>query len=178
MSLLNDKEDLFLHDFSKKPDAEPAPAPAQADGTQTFEFEAPKEPAAPAKRTLKDRFRRGMRWFIAIVAVVAVGAFTVRYYVPHTTETRTRGYLRQVDKRGLIFRTFEGEMITEGHLTDKATIYQKDFTFSIPSDSLAYAMQALQGSGKMVEVTSKSYYGTLPWRGASKTVVTDVKEVY
>lgn len=185
MNPLDDNKDLFLHDFSKgaatdEPATSPTPEAPADPNSQRFDFgeaAAQSEPAKPAKPGFRARWKRRMRRFVLLMLALLAGAFAVRYYVPHTTETRTRGYLRQVEKRGLIFRTFEGEMITEDHLTQQDKVYRKDFTFSIPSDSLARMMQEMQCAGRMVEVTSKSYYGTLPWRGASTTIITDVKEI-
>lgn len=112
---------------------------------------------------------------MAAAAAVLVIAFYIRYFVPHTEESRTVGYITLVEKRGLIFKTFEGEMVSESHLSDTTKIYSRDFCFSIPDDSLGRLIQSYQGSGRKVTLTAKKYYGTLPWRGSQKAIVTDVK---
>ena len=74
------------------------------------------------------------------------------------------------------FKTFEGEMITNEMLTDTTRIYQRSVTFSVPDDSLARELQQRQSTGRPVILLTKRYHGSLPWRGASTTIVTDIIE--
>ncbi len=101
-------------------------------------------------------------------------AFHIRYYVPYTSDTKTTGYITLVERRGLFFKTYEGEMISESHLNDTSQIYSRDFYFSIPNDSLGHLIQSYQGTGQKVTLTTQKYYGTLPWRGSQRIVVTGV----
>ena len=101
-------------------------------------------------------------------------AFHIRYYVPYTSDTKTTGYITLVERRGLFFKTYEGEMISESHLNDTSQIYSRAFYFSIPTDSLGRLIQSYQGTGQKVTLTTQKYYGTLPWRGSQRLVVTGV----
>ena len=65
-------------------------------------------------------------------------------------------------------------MISQSQLTDTTRVYSRDFYFSIPDDSLARVIQSYEGTGRPVTLTCKRYFGTLPWRGASKIVVTSI----
>ena len=86
-----------------------------------------------------------------------------------------RGYVVSVERRGIIFKTFEGEMVSHSALEDSTRVYAREINFSIPSDSLARVLQSYQGTGRPVTVTLERYYGTLPWRGASPTVAVAVE---
>lgn len=131
------------------------------------------DPADSPKRKRRRAHRR-LFWFFLIVFIVLCTAFYIRYFVPYTSETLTTGYITLVEKRGLFFKTFEGEMISESVLADTAKVYSRDFYFSIPNDSLGRLVQSYQGTGKRVTLTTQKYYGTLPWRGSQKSVVTAV----
>lgn len=140
------------------------------DGYATAEVT---DPADSPKRKRRRAHRR-LFWFFLIVFIVLCTAFYIRYFVPYTSETLTTGYITLVEKRGIFFKTFEGEMISESVLADTAKVYSRDFYFSIPDDSLGRLVQSYQGTGKRVTLTTQKYYGTLPWRGSQKSVVTAV----
>lgn len=118
----------------------------------------------------KKRKHHGWRWFFFILFVALGVTVYIRYFVPYATESRTTGFVTRVEKRGIIFKTFEGEMISQSQLTDTAHVYSRDFYFSIPNDSLARVIQSYEGTGRPVTLTCKRYFGSLPWRGASKTI--------
>lgn len=131
------------------------------------------DPQAACQRRRRRHILLGSAAFLALALAVAVG---LRYFVPYATESRVRGFVTNVERRGLLFKTFEGEMITNEMLTDTTRIYQRSVTFSVPDDSLARELQQRQSTGRPVILLTKRYHGTLPWRGASTTVVTDIIE--
>lgn len=109
-----------------------------------------------------------------IIAALAV-AFYLRYCTPYVEEAQARGFITNVEKRGLIFKTFEGEMVLPSSVADTSRVYDRRFEFSIPSDTLARRMQSLAGTYTPVVVTYQKYYGMLPWRGATNVSVTAVE---
>lgn len=129
-------------------------------------------PESPARKHRRGCMR--LIWFFLILLAVAATAFYIRYFIPYTSDTLTSGYIVLVEKRGLFFKTFEGDMISESMLADTAKVYSRDFYFSIPDDSLARVVQSYQGTGRRVTVTTQKYYGTLPWRGSQKSIVTAI----
>lgn len=121
--------------------------------------------------------RRGRKgWFIFIaVIVVALGAIGYfRYLNPYVVDAQESGFVYNVERRGVIFKTFEGEMIADKSLRDSSHIYPRHLQFSVPDDSISRLLQQYQSRGQRVTVTYKKYSGTLPWRGASLNVVTGV----
>lgn len=156
---------------------------APAPGTVTD----PDDPFAPAADGPEQRLpggaadrrrrklRRGLIWTAVIIVAVLGAVCYVRYFLPYADDALATGYVRNVERRGLMFKTYEGELLTHEALTDTARIYQRDFTFSVPDDSLARLIQSYQNTGRQVTLTFERYYATLPWRGASKNVVTGVQ---
>lgn len=125
-------------------------------------------------RRKRRRRRARLFWFFLILFAIAATAFYIRYFVPYTSDTLTSGYIVLVEKRGIFFKTYEGEMISESMLADTAKVYSRDFYFSIPDDSLARVVQSYQGTGRRVTLTTQKYYGILPWRGSQKSIVTAI----
>ena len=171
--------DYFLHNFKEEQnttttDSQPSQNgftfPEAGNGTGNNND----NPTPAAQPAVKKRKRHGWRWFFFILFVILGVAVYIRYFIPYATESRATGYVTRVEKRGIIFKTFKGEMISQSQLTDTTRIYSRDFFFSIPNDSLARVIQSYEGTGQPVTLTCKRYFGTLPWRGASKIIVTAV----
>ncbi len=175
----NDK-DYFLHDFSKSeadpsvaadtPAAAAADSPSSSPQSPSFDFTDGRA-VAPTERTKKNRLRGCLTWAVCITVVVIAVTVWIRYYVPYVTESKVTGYVTTVEKRGIIFKTFEGEMVSEEQFATSNRVYSRDINFSIPDSDLARRLQQYQASGQPVTVTCKRYYGVLPWRGASTTIV-------
>lgn len=174
----NDK-DYFLHDFSKSdadasadtPDAADSQSSSSSSQSPSFDFTDGRAVATTTERKKKNRLRGCLTWVVCIAVVVIAVTVWIRYYVPYVTESKVTGYVTTVEKRGIIFKTFEGEMVSEEQFATSNRVYSRDINFSIPDDDLARRLQQYQSSGQPVTVTCKRYYGSLPWRGASNTVV-------
>lgn len=196
MKWIDDQDDYFLRDFNSNKNnttesQDTATSTATADGTSapqdntSTEFTFPSgqstangtstQDTADTPRSRRNRRRHRMAYFLIIVFAILAVAFYIRYFVPHTSETITTGYITLAEKRGIFFSTFEGEMVSESMLSDTTKVYSRDFCFSIPNDSLGRLVQSYQGTGKRVTVTTKKYFGTVPWRGSQKSVMTDIR---
>lgn len=169
MDLKDKEDDYFLHNFDSNTRTD---AGAGSGSGQTFDFSAE---AASGNCPPKRRRHTGWIWFFAIVLLAIIVAVGIRYYIPYATDSQTTGYVTMVEKRGIIFKTYEGEMVSEQQLADTNRIYSREVFFSIPSDSLARELQRLQSTGKPVTIVCRRYYGTLPWRGAHTTVLEAIR---
>lgn len=124
----------------------------------------------------RDRYRDVV--YAIIGATVALLAFLawLLFYHPVVSEAQATGRLMKVECRGMVFKTFEGEMVSEQYVTDTIKRQSNDFLFSVETDSLSYRMMMLQNRGKKLTVVYKRYILPLPWRGSSKCIATDVIE--
>ncbi|MDE5750006.1 MAG: hypothetical protein K2H87_04475, partial [Duncaniella sp.] len=159
-----DKNDRFLTDFSQPgtpaPSVQPEDPVTDGSGTPVFEFDAPRRPdplPTPPRR------RVWPVYLVVVLLLVIAGCVWVRWLNPYAEEARVRGYVVKVEKRGLIFKNYEGEIVTEGRVADHT--YRSDLQVCVPDDSLGRLLQSYQGSGIPVELGTERYYGTLPWRG-------------
>lgn len=168
---LDEHNDFFLEEEENK-------EPNSDNGV--IDFTSQQSPAAaPVKPepVKKHRARKFFAWVIFISILVIAGIFYVRYFNPYAVEARTIGYVTEFEKRGIIFKTFEGTMATESALGDTARVYDRKFTFTVPDTGLARKIQNLTaGSPRKVTLVYEKYYGMLPWRGGATNVVTDIIE--
>ena len=121
------------------------------------------------------KLRRAIAALVAVAAAVVAVWIAVVFWLPYVTEARKRGAIVDMRQEGLIFKTFEGLMVTDERLADTIHVYERDFLFSVEDDSVARDLMELQSTGRRVTLTYKEYRGTLPWRGNSKKIVTGYK---
>ncbi|MCM1111497.1 MAG: hypothetical protein NC336_09830 [Clostridium sp.] len=129
----------------------------------------------PPCETPRRHRRRGCFWtvFILIIAVALAAVYWFRYASPYAEDCVQRGYITNIEKRGLVFKTYEGEMRCIDAMADTSRTYDgRPMLFSIPDRDLALRLQKVQNTLAVVTLTYERYYGILPWRGASRLVVT------
>ncbi|HNW51938.1 MAG TPA: hypothetical protein PKH79_12705 [Prolixibacteraceae bacterium] len=86
------------------------------------------------------------------------------------------GDLNYIVRKGYVFKTWEGKVIQTGIKTyTPGAIQSNEFEFSVASDSVAKVLEL--NSGKFVELRYKEYLHSLPWRGNSKYVVSEIVRV-
>ncbi len=122
----------------------------------------------------RHRGRRFLIWTIVICVLALVGIGYFRYFSPYITDSHITGYVANVERRGLIFKTYEADVITDSNLADTTAVYSRNLTVTIPSPEIARRLQQIQGSGQRVTLVTERYYGMLPWRGGSTIVVTAI----
>lgn len=116
--------------------------------------------------------KRKILWTIATVLFVVLVIFIYcRYYFVYAEGTKA-GLLNTFQKKGVLFKTWEGKVIQSGF---RANVQSNEFDFSVTSESVAEKL--LRCSGKEVELHYKRYIGTLPWRGLERNIVDSVYEI-
>lgn len=114
---------------------------------------------------------------ISIFAIILIltGVFYWRYYFVFS-EGIKGGNLNYFEKKGYVFKTWEGRVVQEGFQSPTAGALQSnEFRFSVKGDDVI--LQLERAGGKFVELRYKEYLNTLPWRGASEFVVHEVIEI-
>ena len=115
---------------------------------------------------------------IATVAVVALAIFIFfRFFFVYSTGVNA-GELNYFQKQGIVFKTYEGKIIQSGFKTSNNStngLRSNELKFSVDNNAVADTL--MRCSGKTVELRWKRYLGTLPWRGESEYVVSEVLAV-
>ena len=98
--------------------------------------------------------------------VVALGvACWLRYFSPYVEDATQYGYVEHIEKRGTVFKTYEGVLLPYKELHDTTRIYSRDFIFTAADKQVALRLKRAQLDARPVRVTYRQYHATLPWRG-------------
>lgn len=152
----------------KKPEEPKKPSYAPDDPAY-WEEESEWEHLKPRRRS------RLWLWLVGVVVIVGLTiACWLRYFSPYVDDATQFGYVENIEKRGTVFKTYEGVLIPYKELMDTTRIYSRDFIFTAKNDSLAAMLKRAQFASRPVRVGYKKYHATVPWRGASKIIVTSV----
>ncbi|MBQ8702778.1 MAG: hypothetical protein IJ524_00180 [Bacteroidales bacterium] len=115
---------------------------------------------------------------ITTVLVLALGLFIFfRFFFVYSRGVNA-GDINYFQQQGIVFKTYEGKMIQSGFKsasTQNNAIRSNEFKFSVTDKAVADTL--MRCSGKHVELRWKRYMGTLPWRGASQYIATEVLSV-
>ena len=104
---------------------------------------------------------------IIIFVIVALFVY-VRYYFIFAEGTKA-GQLNTFQRKGYIFKTWEGILIQSGF---KANVQSNEFEFSVEKEDVAKQLE--ENAGKEMELHYKHYFGVLPWRGNTDYIVDSV----
>ncbi len=111
-----------------------------------------------------------------IVVIIGLAIFIwVRFFYVFSEGVKA-GELNYFEKKGYIFKTYEGRLVQAGFQSPTAGALQSnEFRFSVDSDSVASKLE--RASGKFVELRYKEYFAPVMWRGASQYVVIEVLSI-
>ena len=110
---------------------------------------------------------------VIIIIIFLIGWW--RYYFVFGEGVKA-GNLNFLVKKGYVFKTWEGRLIQIGFKTPTPGAMQSnEFEFSVADDGVAKALERC--SGKFVEVRYKEYLNSIPWRGMSNYIVTEILKV-
>ena len=115
---------------------------------------------------------------ISTIAVVTLAAFIFfRFFFVYSSGVNT-GDLNYFQQEGVIFKTYEGKIIQSGFKTagrNNEGLHSNELKFSVTDQRVADTL--MRASGRRVELRWKRYMGTLPWRGNSQYVATEVLSI-
>jgi len=107
-----------------------------------------------------------------IVFLILAGIIYWKYYFVFAEGTKA-GVLNTIQKKGYLFKTYEGKLIQSGFRGSPSTAIQSnEFSFSVTDERVAKKL--MENSGKDMELHYKRYQGALPWRGMQLFIVDSV----
>jgi len=130
-----------------------------------------------AKASYWSRFvqksRKVLRWTL-IILIVFLGIFVYWKYFYTYSEGYRAGLLQKFSSKGVVFKTYEGEMILSSVSSNRdVALASEKFLFTMVNKQLVRQFDTLQGS--MVIVHYKQKNGRLPWQGDTPYLVDSVK---
>jgi hypothetical protein len=130
---------------------------------------------APKEQARKGNgFRKFLRWF-SFITVLVISILVYWYYFNVYSDGERTGLLTKLSRKGNVFKTHEGEILIGNFQQAPNVMVPEKFYFSVKSKMLADTLMKLQG--KIVSLKYQQYRKTLPWRGESVYMVTDLQRV-
>jgi len=112
-------------------------------------------------------------WILAIVIVIIVSIGYFKYGFTYSKGYRA-GLLQKFSEKGLVFKTYEGEMILSSVQSNaNVALASEKFLFSVADEAVAKQMEQIQGKHVVVHYREKN--GALPWIGESYYIVDSVR---
>jgi hypothetical protein len=117
--------------------------------------------------------KKVLKWaFFLIVIVFAIFIYWKYFYT--YSEGYRAGLLQKFSSKGMLFKTYEGEMILSSvSSTNNVALASEKFLFTMTNKNLVRQFDTLQGN--MVIVHYKQKNGRLPWQGDTPYLVDSVK---
>ncbi len=175
----NEKEDYFNAPIQPEAPKGPKEPALKPDDPRYYDNEDEWEHIRPASRNWK-------MWTMMIGCGVFLGFFIglyIYYFTLYSEKSVQYGYIERIEKRGNIFKTFEGVFLPYKSLADTIEPYQGDLIFSTSDDHLAAELRKLYQGNLPARIEYKTFRAPMPWRGESKIVITavdtaDVSKIY
>ena len=115
---------------------------------------------------------------VSTIVVLALAAFIFfRFFFVYSSGVNA-GDLNYFQQEGIVFKTYEGKIIQSGFKSvGKSTegLHSNELKFSVTDKTVADKL--MRASGKHIELRWKRYMGTLPWRGNSEYIATEVLSI-
>lgn len=117
--------------------------------------------------------RKKWKWWCIGIAVVSllIGFAWIWFMRPYSDGAVKYGYLKHMERRGSVIKTFEGTLIPYREIGDPTPFYFEEIRFSVEGDSLAARMKAMMLGCVPVRLEYELYHSALPWKGSEKMVV-------
>lgn len=113
---------------------------------------------------------------LVVIVLIGLSAAYFWFYIPFSDSGVKAGVLNNFKHKGIIFKTYEGELIQSGFRPGQSGLMSNEFQFSVDNQKVADRLMTLSGS--TVQLHYKEYYGKLPWRGYTKFIVDSIVEVF
>ncbi|MGB4959584.1 MAG: hypothetical protein WBO36_08920 [Saprospiraceae bacterium] len=110
-------------------------------------------------------------WSFLIIAILGSTVYYFSRTYTKSEGTRT-GILYKISKKGMIFKTYEGQLQLAG-----VSIMNKEssFEFSVKNENIYSTMQNMEG--KNVRLHYKELIDAFPWQGDTDYIVFKVEEI-
>lgn len=122
--------------------------------------------------------RKAVSIIVVILVIAFLGFFYWRYYFVFAEGTKA-GVLNTIQKKGFMFKTYEGKIIMSGFGANNpaagTTVQSNYFDFSVANESIGKKL--MENSGKNMELHYNRYLGTLPWRGNESYIVDSIYHI-
>jgi hypothetical protein len=124
----------------------------------------------------KRKVRNFFRWFFAIVLLIVIGLGVFVIYVPYSEGVRA-GKMFKISKRGVVFKTYEGQLDLEtfGAAMDPRNPLSQAFMFSVRDEQVVKQLEEVSLSGERVNLRYEEKFIKLFFLGETEYFVVGVE---
>lgn len=116
--------------------------------------------------------RKIFRWTATLLIVFLAVFIFFKYFYTYSEGYRA-GLLQKFSNKGLVFKTYEGELILSSvSSTTNVALASEKFQFSVLKKDMNIKFDTLQGRNVIVHYIEKR--GAVPWRGDSRYLVDSI----
>jgi len=116
--------------------------------------------------------KRFLNWVLAFLFIFLAIFVYIKYFYTYSEGYRA-GLLQKFSNKGIIFKTYEGELILSSVAsTSNVAIASEKFQFTVLKKNVNIMFDTLQGKNVIVHYIEKK--GPLPWRGDSRYLVDSI----
>jgi hypothetical protein len=128
--------------------------------------------AEKAKRKIRNFFL----WFAAVVVILTTVVTLFLVYATYSEGVRA-GTVLKISKRGMLFKTYEGQLDLEvfGANVNKENMLNQAFMFSVKDPAVIKDLETVSLSGERVNLRYEEKYLQLSFLGETKYFVTAVE---
>ena len=128
---------------------------------------------SPVVTGFVNKSKKVLKWFLYLVVLIGCILIYWKYFYTYSEGYRA-GLLQKFSHKGVIFKTYEGEMILSSVSSNRdVAIASEKFLFTVTNKSLVRQFDTLQGQPVIVHYRQKN--ARLFWRGDSPYLVDSVK---
>ncbi len=122
-------------------------------------------------------WKRIKQFFLYLTLALVVGGGLYLWVVSWTYSEGTRaGYLIKVSHKGVVFKTYEGQLNLGGFQTDaQSGVVGNIWEFSTSKRAIYDQLQELEGT--KVKLHYKQRYKSMPWQGKTEYFIYKVEQV-
>ena len=126
-------------------------------------------------KTVK-KWVRKLFWILLALVVLGTAGFIWVSNWTYSKGSRS-GYIVKITKKGVIWKTFEGQLNLGGVQTDaeQGGLMGNIWDFSVPKRYVYDKLQ--QYEGKQVRLYYRQVYNNMPWQGKTSYFITDVERI-
>ena len=124
---------------------------------------------SPVLTGFVSKTKKVLKWLLFLILIIGVSFIYWKYFFTYSEGYRA-GLLQKFSNKGIIFKTYEGEMILSSvSSTRDVALASEKFLFTVTNKSLVRQFDTLQGQSVIVHYKQKN--APLFWRGDSPYLV-------
>lgn len=127
----------------------------------------------PSGNVFVQKSKKVLKWFLYLIVFICCILIYWRYFYTYSEGYRA-GLLQKFSHKGMLFKTYEGEMVLSSVSSNRdVALASEKFFFTLTNKSLIRQLDTLQGDMIIVHYRQKNAIAF--WRGDSPYLVDSVK---